>query len=1009
MEPSRSIVRSAACRPAAFLTLLLLLLFLLCATNSYGQYRFDVWTANEGLPQNSVNDIIQTRDSYIWLATYGGLVRFDGIRFTIFDRANSPGLVSNRLTVLYEDRNGDLWIGADDAGLTRLHNGIFTGFGTGNGLLSGWVRGITRDPAGALWVLLKQGVTRLQTTRFERVNTGAFPNNRMVDSRIVKYREPAGFWSWSPGRLAAVIHGRVVVWGRQQGLPETEIRALAEDESGTIWGSGPGILLHSQNGGLVPVSLPSGCLPSEDMGFVSAPRLRLVCRGAESSLIVSLLDGREREVIPKSPFSASERLSHMVFYQDREGLTWVGVDGGGLYRLRPQAIIPFSQSQGLRDHNIYPILQDHSGAVWIGAWPNTLYRFENGKLKYFTKRDGLVPRISALFEDRDGGLWVGAYADDGLRVLKKGHFIPPPNLRNLGVVRAILQDRSGALWFGAEEKLVRYDRQTATAFTVRDGLATNYTNVLAEDKTGNLWIGGFGGLTRFCHGRFTAYTERDGLPSASVRALYVDAQNVLWIGTYDGGLGRLTNGKFSRFTKRDGLFSNGAFQILEDSQGYFWISSNQGIYRVKKQDLNDFADGKISSVNSVGYSKSDGMLISECNGGHWPAGIRARDGTLWFPTQDGVAIVNPDRVLTDSRPPHVLIESLLVDRKPERLDQPINLKPTQRNFEIQYTALSFRAPERIRFKYTLHGFDHGWVDAGSRRTAYYSNVPHGSYIFSVIAANAYGVWTSGGKSLEIIVLPRFYQTWWFSVMIFAATAGLIYLGWRRRVSRFETAFAAHRAFSRQLIASQEGERKRISAELHDSIGQRLAIIKNLISIHLSNNGSIGSGHMQLQEISSEVSQAIADLREVSHNLRPYQLDRLGLTKALDAMLKKVSSASGIAFSVSVEDIDGMLPDQSAIDFYRIVQEGVNNILKHSCASQAKVVVGRNQEKVFLKIYDNGKGLSRPVETSDLPAQGFGLLGISERAQLLGGHLEIESSPGHGTTLFVEFNSKRREA
>ncbi len=998
---SRSFIRSATVHRTTIPGSLFLFL-LLFTSNSRGQYRFDLWTADDGLPQNSVNDIIQTRDSYIWLATYGGLVRFDGVHFTVFDRANSPGLISNRLTVLYQDRSGDLWIGADDAGLTRLHNGVFTSFGTESGLFSGWVRGITSDPSGDLLVLLKPGVTRLRTGRFERVNTGAFPNNRMVDSRIIKYREPAGFWSWSPDRLATIIHGRLTVWDRGHGLPEREIRALAEDEHGTIWAGGNGILLHDKNGNLAPAPLPSGCLLSEDVGFLPAPKLKLVCRSSKPTVIISALDGSEREVILNLPFSASERLSHMVFYQDREGLLWVGADGGGLCRLRQQAIIPFSEQQGLRGHNIYPILRDHSGAIWIAAWPNTLNCLVNGKLRYFTERDGLLPRISALFQDRQGRLWVGAYADDGLRVLEKGRFVPPRGLRNLGVVRAILEDRSGAVWFGGEEKLVRYDGHTATTFTVRDGLATNYTNVLAEDNTGNLWIGGFGGLTRFSQGRFTAYTVRDGLPSATVRALYVDAENVLWIGTYDGGLGRLRNGKFTRYTIRDGLYSNGAFQILEDSRGYFWISSNQGIYRVKKQDLNDFADGKMSSLNSIGYAKSDGMLNAECNGGHWPAGIRARDGTLWFPTQNGIAIVDPAHVPTNTNPPPVVIESLLADRRPEHVDRAVTLKPTQNTFEIKYTALSFAAPEGIRFKYKLEGIDQDWVDAGSRRTAYYSKVPHGRYLFRVIAANSDAVWNLAGRSLEIAVLPYFYQTWWFSFLAIVTLIAFGYLGWRKRMSRLERAFVAQQAFSRQLIASQESERKRIAAELHDTIGQRLAIIKNLTALYMS-NGTVGNGLAQLDEISCEVSQAIGDVREISYNLRPYQLDRLGLTKALEAMLKKASSASGITFSVFLDDINDMLSDQSAISCYRIVQEAVSNILKHSCATQADVMIRRHNQKVLLRIHDNGKGFSHAAETGDPRAGGSGLRGISERAQLLGGHLECDSAPGRGTTLSIEFS------
>ncbi len=293
----------------------------------------------------------------------------------------------------------------------------------------------------------------------------------------------------------------------------------------------------------------------------------------------------------------------------------------------------------------------------------------------------------------------------------------------MGAVRVLLQDQHGALWLGGDDKLVRYDKGVLRNFTTHDGLATDYATVLVEDRSGNLWIGGQGGLTRLSGGRFTSYTVRDGLPSPTVRSPYVDRENVLWIGTYDGGLGRFENGQFTRYTTRDGLFSSGVFQILEDSRGYFWISSNQGIYRVQKQELNEFAAGKISAITSIACGKADGMRSIECNGGHWPAGIRTRDGKLWFPTQDGVAIIDPEQVPINGNPPPVIIESFLVEHKPVPFDKPVRLSPAQTSFEIQYTAFSFANPERIQFKYKLEGLEQGWIDAGSRRTAYYSHLP----------------------------------------------------------------------------------------------------------------------------------------------------------------------------------------------------------------------------------------------------------------------------------------------
>ncbi len=976
------------------------------------QYHIDSWTTDNGLPQNSVRAILQTRDGYLWLGTNDGLVRFDGVRFTTFNRANLPGMTGNRITALLEDNNGDLWMGSDGS-VMRLHKGVFTSYGAEIGVPNGMVAGMTLDPSGEPLILLTHSVVRWHQGRLETLNTGSFPNGA-VSYPVTHYPESAGFWSQNAQTLEAYLRGRLISWDTRHGNPAFPIRAVAEDEQGIIWVAGNGKLFRDRNGRLAPVPIPSGCSPAGDMSFIAAPKLKFVCYGPNLPLIRSEPDGSEQETLAKSLPPSFELHSPSVFYQDRDGILWIGTATSGLWRVRKQVVVTLSEAQGLHGHNVYPIYQDHAGAVWMGVWPNTLNRYQDGKFQYFTEKDGLVSYISALYQDRGGTLWVGAYGGDrndrwkrdGLRLFKDGRFVPPAGLRRLGTVRALLQDQHGALWLGCDDKLVRYDKGVRRIFTTRDGLATDYATVLVEDHTGNLWIGGQGGLTRFARGRFTAYTVRNGLPSPNVRSLYVDRENVLWIGTYDGGLGRFENGRFTRYTTREGLFSSGVFQILEDSRGYFWISSNQGIYRVRKQELNDFAAGKVSAITSIAYGKADGMRNIECNGGHWPAGIRTGDGKLWFPTQDGVAIIDPEQVPINTTPPPVIIESFLVEHKPVAFDKPVRLNPAETSFAIQYTAFSFANPERIQFKYKLEGLEQNWIDAGSRRTAYYSHVPPGNYSFKVIAANSDGVWNMQGTHVLVSVLPPFYRTWWFLSAIFILCAGTVTFGWHYRVSRLQRAYAAQQAFSRQLIASQERERKRIAAELHDSLGQQLLIIKNWAVLAL--RGLDGSKAVQepLDEISNTASHAVEEMRGIAYNLRPYQLEKLGLTAAIRGLVTRVSASSNIRFSTEIEHVDGLFSQEVEISIYRIVQEALNNIVKHSQATEGRVLVHSNSGTLDLLIEDNGRGFT-PAEGSapQQSQQGFGLVGIAERARMLGGRVVIDSAPGHGSRIQVSIKTQ----
>jgi signal transduction histidine kinase len=542
-------------------------------------------------------------------------------------------------------------------------------------------------------------------------------------------------------------------------------------------------------------------------------------------------------------------------------------------------------------------------------------------------------------------------------------------------------------------------------FRVSDGLAVDDVRVIAENRSGDLWIGGYGGLTRIHNGRFTHWADSDVLPSNNIGSIYIDSDDVVWIGTYDGGLGRFDGDRFTRYSMRDGLFNNGVFQILEDGQGNLWMSCNRGIYRVSKQELNEFAAGKRSTITSVPYGKVDGMLNSECNGGYWPAGTKTKEGMLWFPSRTGVAVINPQAVSTNPIPPRVVIESFTIDRTPVRLDRPIRVTPDKENVEIQYTALSFIKSDQIRFKYMIEGLDTVWINAGSRRTAYYSHVRPGKYLFHVIAGNSDGIWNNEGKTLEVTFLAPFYQTWWFQLLMLLAIGAVFLVVWRYRMMQVERAHAVHQSFSRQLIASQENERKRIAAELHDSLGQRMVVIKNLVHFLLrSNKQSADSQDVQtLQEISDEAASAINETREISYNLRPFQLDRLGLTKAIEAMIRTVSAASGISISKEIDNIDDLFPEDLRINFYRIVQESLNNIMKHSQATEANVQVRRSGQSVTMTIEDNGRGFGPAEKAAQPSTNGFGLTGMAERTSLLGGEFKVRSMPGRGTVMTVEIS------
>ena len=989
----------------------------LAAQTAFAEYRFDVWTIDSGLPQNSIGHILQSRDGYLWMTTLDGLVRFDGVRFTVFNKGNSPGLPSNRLTALHEDREGAVWVGTEEGGVARYFRERFETLTSPHRLPARTIGGIWGDADGHVWSLSGGVPLRWESGSPGRglpEDTSALltPVNLDLGSKGL-------LWSAKPDALVVFAAGKVWNFSASDGLPSPRVHSVAEDQQGTWWVStdagiariqeGKIIKVYSQRDGLPIPSIANSAVPSGAMRALGEDRRGNLWLTGGAAWLGRLKNGVFTGY-PNSnsptllPISGSRQQVAQInaLLEDREGNIWITANGFGLIRAREQAVKVLSTRDGLARVNIYPVCADHEGGIWLGAWNFGLARIKGGAVTNFgsASRDSIV---TALCESRDQRLWVASLAD-GVRIFANGELTAaglPPVLTTLKV-NAIFQDRNGAMWFGEERGLVRFANGEITVFTNRPGIAVASAKAIIEDRTGALWIGAYGGLTRLAQGEFTTWTERDGLPSDHVRALYEDGEGVLWIGTYDGGLGRLENGKFTRYTVRDGLFDNGVFQILEDARGNFWMSSNRGIHRSSKKELNEFAAGRRRTITSISYGKSDGMLNVECNGGSWPAGVKARDGKLWFPTQDGVAVIDPGALPSNPTPPPVVIESFLIHREPKALDGPLRVPPGKSNIEIQYTALSFINSERLQFRYRLTGVDHEWVEAGTRRTAYYSPLAPGQYAFTVLAANSDGLWNQTGATLAFTVLPAWYQTAWFRALALVAVVGASVGFYRSRISRLEAQRVAQENFSRRLIESQEQERQRLAAELHDSLGQNLLVIKNRAVMALASPNDPPKVCEQMTHVSEMASQALREVRGIAQDLRPFQLNEMGLTKAIGAMARRLADSSSIKFHIDVAELEGVLPRESEIHFYRVVQECLTNIVKHSHATQASVIVSKNGLSILRAlIQDNGRGFDI-VSSSDQPTPAsFGLRSIRERVRALGGRVEFDTRPGEGASVVIE--------
>lgn len=1005
--------QKARLRLCLWLCLWCLLVIGLMPLTLRAQYRFDHWTTDKGLPQNSVLSIQQTGDGYLWFTTLEGLVRFDGVKFTVFNKTTSKNLSTSRFTNLLAEADGTFWLGTEENGLIRFQNGEFQNFTVADGLPSERIHAIQKDVDGSLLITVDKGSVRFGRDKH-------FSLERSGDFREYKiYLAPSGArWELEAAGLRKIQAGQTTRYDLPFDVnhissdPTNNYPAfvqLFEDRQGALWLTAANTLFKLQNG-IVTTFSAANRLPASRIENIAEDAAGNLWVGTEKDGACRLSDARFVCFTTKNGLS-SDAVTKM--FLDREGTFWIGTKNGGINRVTRQVVSPLSTAAGLFDKNVYPILEDRRGVFWIGSF-SALAKYENGTIKNYRRGDGLLYEIvQSLFEDRDGRLWIGSVG--GLEYFENGKFYDF-TAKLKATVGAdnfwdIHQDRNGAFWFATNEGVLRYDGAAVTRFTDEDGLPDKEVKAILEARDGTLWFATNKGVAAFKNGKFAALTDKGGLTVDQSRIIYEDDKGILWIGSYDGGLWRFAGGKLTHYTVESGLFSNGVFQILEDGRGNFWMSSNQGIYRVAKQQLDDFADGKIAKVTSTVFGKSDGMLNTECNGGRQPAGIKAKDGKLWFPTQDGAAIIDPESVPFNPAPPPVVIESVLIDKQPAARGQTaVTIQPNQNNLEIAYTGLSFIKSEQIRFRYRLTGLDENWTEAGARRTAYFPYLPPGNYRFQVIAANSDNVWNEQGASLAIIVLPTFYQTWWFLLVSILSVAAITFLLYRLRIGAIKRQHAAETAFSRRLIDSQEQERKRFAAEMHDGLGQSFVIIKNRARLSLKQPENQTAMLEHLENISETASHALEETREIAFNLRPHLLDRLGLTETVKSMIEKVSSASGIEFETHIVAIDDLLGKDSEILLYRIVQESVNNIVKHSQATKAFVSIKPQAQNLIINISDNGRGFDASPEEMNALKSGFGLVGISERTRLLNGRMKIESAIGNGATIIIEIElTKQNES
>jgi ligand-binding sensor domain-containing protein/signal transduction histidine kinase len=941
-------------------------------------YTKRLWDSQDGLSDQTIQDFAQAADGSLWIATKIGLLRFDGVRFSMFDRGPAAAALERGVNCLLVSRDGNLWIGTEGGGLVRFRNGAFQRYSTAGGVANEFVRAIYEDRNGEIWVGADQGLFRVAGASIAKIDGIAGTPPMFVRA----FAEDQRGHLWVGGTTILEFKGTAFVrqYPLSGGPSANLITSMFSARNGTLWvGTLSG--LHWL--------LPSGAL--DRVAGISA-QVDAIHETSDGTIWIGtvgqgLFNYRHSQLFRIGPGNLPSKTVKALL-EDREGNIWIGTQSG-IMRLSstPLGIVPFPAGA---DSEFETLSYDSDGSIWVGASEH-LFHIQDGVAEP-AEFPGLPHlRARVLLRDREGRLWIGSngaglYLESGSKISR---FTTGHGLIN-DFVRAILESRDGSVWVGTDGGLTHLGPKGSENLGTPQGLAYFSVTALFEDRSGDVWVGTSRGLTHISHGQIVHDAVTAALAQEQFWCINQDASGELWFGASSGLYG-LKDGKMIHLTIAQGLASNTIYEILNDAKGNIWLGSPNAISRLRRSDLDTFKEG--SAVSLSFYEDSSDMDSATLYGGMQPEGAIAPNGDVWFPSNRGAIHIAASKIVPATSS-SVTIDGIVAEGQPVPLKQKIDLEPGNAQLEISYAVIRLGSQEGIRYRYTMEGLE-SWHEVFTRRTAYYTHLPPGKYRFRV---QAYEVGNPGAvseASILIVQRPHVYATPWFLVCCAASLVCVAFLVYRLRFRQMKIRFQA-----------VNEERARLAREMHDTVIQGCVGVSTLLEAALGVETPDEPLRDQLLNYATDqVRTTIESARDAVWSLRNASASTSDVGFLCEKLAHQFQSESGIPIECRITGSPVKLGEQATHEIVMAVKEAIANAITHADPSTIQIDVRFSGQEVAIEIRDDGCGFEPGSTQSNVGH--YGILGMQERIHLLRGTLKIESDQTHGTMVRIVVPRRQR--